>query len=139
MPLQKIVVRYRDGQMMKGHTTNFFPSAPTFMLEPEGAAPGSPPVSVSVRELKAVFFVKDFAGQKGHVKRNAFAGHQPYEGRRIKVTFTDGETMLGATPQYDGRALGFFVFPADMDANTTKAFIVNGAIRAVEFPQPAIR
>ena len=56
----KIVVRYRSGEVLKGTTQDFFPNRPSFHLLPQlgGAA-----IEVRSRDLKAVFFVKDFQGR----------------------------------------------------------------------------
>jgi hypothetical protein len=58
----KIVVRYQDGRIRKGQTGDFLPTKPVFHLTPADAAADTKPVEVQVAEVKAIFFVKDFAG-----------------------------------------------------------------------------
>jgi hypothetical protein len=61
----KIVVRYNDGRLMKGITSDFMPNRDLFHLVPMDASPGVRPVDVPVRELKAVYFVKDYSREFG--------------------------------------------------------------------------
>ena len=57
--INKVVVRYLDGRVLKGMTEDFFPNRPLFHLRPLDSQ-GT--VDVRSRDLKAVFFVRDFAG-----------------------------------------------------------------------------
>jgi hypothetical protein len=127
----RIVARYRDGRIVKGHTGNFSPTASSFLLAIDQADSPGRSVTVQVAELKAIFFVRDFAGDPGRQDRKEFAAHQPYQGRQIEVTFYDGEKIVGSTPNYDPSLPGFFVFPADTESNTMKVFAVAGAVASV--------
>ena len=60
--MNKVVVRYADGRMLKGTAADFFPGKDLFHVCPVGDPEGVGPVEVHAAELKAVFFVKDFAG-----------------------------------------------------------------------------
>jgi len=120
----KIVVRYLDGTVRKGHTRNFNPQARRFALMPLEAEPGTQPEMIEMCDLKAVFFVRDFAGNPGREDRQQFLQRQTYQGHKVEVTFKDGEVMTGSTANYDPEKHGFFVFPADEDSNTLKAFVV---------------
>ena len=55
------------------------------------------------------------------------------QGRRVEVTFTDGETILGTTLNYRPDCQGFFVSPADPSGNNTRIFVVSKAVRRVRF------
>ena len=131
MAIQKLVARYTDGRLVKGHTSNFNPAAASFTLTPVEGPESKTPMTVDVRSLKAVFFVRDFAGNPDYQEESDFVPGVPYNGRRVKVSFADGEELLGATPSYDSSAPGFFVFPCDTKSNTIKVYAVNAAIRSV--------
>jgi len=60
-----------------------------------------------VKELKAVFFVKDFTGNPGYNERKDFAGNQQSVGRKMEVTFSDGEVLVGSTMGHDPKRPGF--------------------------------
>ncbi len=129
MAQQRIVARYCDGRVVKGTTTNFSPATPSFLLHP---TEGGEPTKVDLDLLKGVFFVRDFAGNPKRKDRDCFVEGQPYQGRAVQVEFQDGEVLLGYTPNYNPAMQGFFVFPADPDSNTIKAFAVMRAVRDVK-------
>jgi len=129
----KIVVRYQDGKILKGHTNDFLPAKPTFHLSLIDASPGSSPVEVQVSGVKAIFFVKDFAGNREHKEAEGFPEGKSAGGRKITVLFKDGETMTGTTQGYDPKRPGFFIVPADASSNNDRCFVVAGATEKVSF------
>ena len=128
---QKIVVRQADGKILKGYTQDFHPSKPQFSLWPSINATPKERTVVPVRQLKAVFFVRDFNGNPSHQERKSFAVRG--QGRRVEVTFADGETILGTTLNYRADCQGFFVSPADTSGNNTRIYVVSKAVRRVRF------
>jgi hypothetical protein len=129
----QIVVRYQDGKIIKGHTSDFLPAKPTFHLSIFDAPPGNAPVEVRVSGVKAIFFVKDFAGNSEHKDVQEFSAVKSAGGRKITVLFKDGETMTGTTQGYDPKRPGFFIVPADADSNNDRCFVVAGATEKVSF------
>lgn len=128
---QKIVVRHADGKIAKGYTQDFHPSRPQFSIWPSINATPKERVIVPVAKLKAVFFVRDFNGNPDYRERKAFATRG--QGRRVEVTFADGEILLGTTLNYRPDGQGFFVSPADPAANNTRVFVVSTGLRRVRF------
>ena len=55
------------------------------------------------------------------------------QGRKVAVTFHDGEILLGSTLGYRGEGNGFFVHPADPRSNNLRVFVAPGATREVKF------
>jgi hypothetical protein len=133
VPIQ-VVARYRDGRILKGTTRNFSPGRPTFLLHPAGVPPGEG-ISVTVGELKAVFFVRDFAGDATRHDRQEF--HNRPTGLGVAVTFLDGEVLIGASWTYDASKEGFFVFPADAESNNLRIYVVMRAVASVARLRPA--
>ena len=129
---QKIVVRYVDGDIVKGFTQDFHPSRAQFSLWPSIHAAKSERLVIPMGRLKAVFFVRDFAGNAGYRERKTFtarAGH----GRRLEVTFLDNEVVLGTTLNYRPDGQGFFLIPVDTGGNNSRIFVVASAVRRVRF------
>ncbi|MFA6133840.1 MAG: hypothetical protein WC869_07490 [Phycisphaerae bacterium] len=126
----KLVVRFLDGRTLRGHTLCFDISTHNFILNPVGGGPKDA-VVVDFSEVKAVFFVRDFAGNPDRDKKIVDRSHQPYSGREIAVTFTDGETLVGFTPNYNRTLSGFFLFPADRLSNATKVYVRASALTKV--------
>ena len=135
MVTHKIVARYKNGQRLRGQTVSFNPSSPIFHLMPLDK-PDAKATSIDVGELKAVFFVKSFAGRMGKEDRNFFLPGHVYKGSEIEVQFNDGETLVGSTPSYMPSEQGFFLFPADPESNAIKVFIVNSSVKNVRLLAP---
>ncbi len=125
--MNKVVVRFKDGTVLKGETNNFFPNKPSFNLQtPDGEYP-----EIYVENLKAVFFVKDLLGNREHVKR--YVDNIAGAGRKIRVRFVDGEEIIGYTLGYSPDRPGFIMTPADLTGNNERAFVVASATENVEF------
>jgi len=127
----KIVVRYRDGRVLKGQTGDFLPTRPVFHLSLLDAPPDAKPIDVLISEVKAVFFVKDFTGNPQRNDIREFPAGVPLVGRKIRVEFLDGETLVGTTQGYDASRPGFFVTPVDPDSNNERCFVVARATARV--------
>jgi hypothetical protein len=132
MAIHKVVVRFQDGRLLKGSTADFIPNKDLFHLSPADAPPGAKPVEVRFVELKALFFVRDFAGkprpQKDPIEPQPSL---PGAGRGIRVMFRDGEILVGTTHGYQPGRLGFFVVPADAESNNERCFVISSATHEV--------
>jgi hypothetical protein len=127
----KLVVRYLDGTVLKGFSQDFHPTRLQFHIAPSIVGGRDKVSLVLMRKLKAVFFVRDFAGDPDYVESRSFLERTP--GRRIEVTFTDGELMVGTTLGYRPDGSGFFVRPADSEGNNLRVFVAPGAVKRVRF------
>ncbi|HEY9161631.1 MAG TPA: hypothetical protein VIS94_11155 [Desulfomonilia bacterium] len=131
--MNKVVVRLIDGNLIKGVTTDFFPGKDVFHVSVANAPAGTKPVEINIRNMKAVFFVKDLTGNPQHVKQNEFDPKHPPVGRRIKVVFKDGEVLVGTTVGYHPERSGFFVVPADADSNNDRCYVITAATQDISF------
>ena len=122
--MNKVVARFRDGRLIKGSTSDFVPAKALFHVAEAEAPRGSKPVPVHVKDLKAVFFVKDFTGRPDYNPTNEFEGDRTPPGRKIRVVFQDGETIVGTTQGYQPGRPGFFMVPADSAANIERCYVV---------------
>jgi hypothetical protein len=129
--MNRIVARFQDGRVLKGFTADFLPAKDHFHLSAESQSPGEKPVEVRVCDLKALFFVKTFEGDAAHKDSND--PNAAGQGRRIRVVFRDGETLIGTTQGYDKSRPGFFVIPADRGSNNERCFVVAAAAGEVSF------
>lgn len=119
----KVVVAYVDGRRVKGHLHNLCTSINFLRLYPEEDSPEDAAVEIKFEELKAVFFVKDFSGDRA---RHDDTEAQPREhGRVLEVTFRDGEKVTGSSETFHREKIGFFLFPADEGGNNIRIFVVN--------------
>ena len=129
----KVVVRYSDGRILKGYTQNFAPDKAFFHLLPVDAEFPDQNKNISFKGLKAVFFVRDFTGNQSYIEKKIFPQGMNIIGRKIEVTFKDGEVLVGSTMGYDPGRSGFFVYPSDQNWNLLRAFVVSEAIESVRF------
>jgi len=87
-----------------------------------------------VNDLKAVYFVRDFAGDPKYRERKQFLdGEKPPQGRKVEVVFKDGERLVGTTLGYDPHRSGFFIFPVDPQGNNLRIFAVLTSVGKVSF------
>jgi hypothetical protein len=131
-----VVVHFRDGHVLKGTTQDFAPLKASFHLFAAGTSDARA-VTVPIESLKAVFFVKSWDGDPSRKDAYDFDAASG-QGRRVRVTFADGEVVDGWTLGYSREKQGFFLIPAAPDGNNVRIFVVAGATSSVEF-LPAMR
>jgi uncharacterized protein DUF6982 len=132
---RKVVARYRDGKLVKGYTFDFLPSQPRFHVFAEPNANGAS-AQVFLRDLKALFFVRDLVGDPGRRDGQSFpAGDSA--GAHVEVRFLDGEVMAGTIEGAATDTPGFFLVPADEGSNNLRVYVLAAATRAV-YPIPAL-
>ncbi len=127
----KIIVRYNDGRILKGYTQNFFPNKPTFHFQPADSKSPSDNLEVKIKDLKGVFFVRDFSGNSQYKEKKTFPEGMQISGKKVEVTFKDGEIMVGSTLGYDSNRPGFFFFPSDPEWNVIRVYIVSQSVQKV--------
>ena len=131
----RVVIRYRDGRKLKGYTWDFVPQKELFHLsDPEDERKIS---EVAAKDLKAVFFVRTFAGNRLHKPDYTLEAFARVPGLKLKVTFEDGEVLYGTTNAYSAGRTGFFLMPADRRGNNERVYVFAEATRSIEPVQPA--
>jgi hypothetical protein len=128
---QKIVVHMRDGAIHKGVTHDFEPNQPSFHLLP--AEGGGVPLRVDLSSMKAMFWVKDYLGNRDFVARRDFDPGRAIEGKKAVLTFSDGETIWGSVTEDDASAPGFFFVPADDGDNNIRIFIIRTSLKELRW------
>ncbi|NOZ25450.1 MAG: hypothetical protein GXO94_05095 [Nitrospirae bacterium] len=133
---EKVVLRYKDGSVVKGSLRDFSETAKELSIE---EYPSGNVLTVRVDLLKAIFFVRSFEGDPSYreVKRYGISREK---GRKVYVRFKDKESLLGyldgELPWQKGFFLsrtnkdstGFFLVPVDEGCNNIKIFVVGSAI-----------
>jgi hypothetical protein len=130
MPANKIVVHEKSGNVLKGTTADFLPKRPLFHLA-VGGMHGEEMKKIVVDHLKAIFFVKDFGGDKDY-KEAKGPDALPGSGKKIRVVFKDGETVSGYTHAINMEQPGFFLVPGDPKSNNERIFIVFSSLSTLE-------
>ena len=127
MEINKVVARFKNGAVKKGSTCDFFPNKAMFHLN----SINGEILDINIEELKAVYFVKNYEGDKDRV--DSYTDDIPGGGRKVQVKFSDGETLIGYTQGYTPNRSGFFVITADLQNNNDRIYIIASAVEKVTF------
>lgn len=131
----KVVAHYKNGRIVKGHAKEFDPGGETFVLQPYAAE--QPPVTVSFEDLKAVFHVRTFEGNRDHPPSAEEVGEvaEPRfravmsKARKALIEFVDGERIWGFAQGIETGDPGFFFFPTDSGSNNLRIYVVRSALK----------
>jgi len=123
------VAHFLDGHLLKGFALDFRPSRRDFLLRSRDAQEFEAAIPVRVAGLKALFFVKEFDGDRDY-RESRDAARPSLLGRRVRVRFRDREVLRGTTPSLDLGGAGFFLIPLDPRSNNRRVYVV--ATNAVE-------
>lgn len=127
----KAVVAFLDGRRLKGYIYNFSSQKDRFRLFLEQDTLQREGTDVQVKDLKAIFFAKDFVGNPEYQESQMVPlGNQ---GRKAEVTFRDGEKLVGTTDAYNPQKTGFFIVPADPRSNNQRVFVVTKNARQIRW------
>jgi hypothetical protein len=128
--MNRAVVAFLDGRRLKGNILNFSAVKESFRLFPAEPGKQQTGADIHMKDLKAIFFVRDFEGRADYIEKPSNAS--PTRGRKIVVTFMDGEELAGATEAYNAQKLGFFMFPLAENSNNLRVFVINKNVRQVK-------
>jgi hypothetical protein len=134
--MNKVVARFADGNIIKGMTNDFFSGKDVFHVSVWNAPAEEKPFEIYTKDLKALFFVKDFLGDPHYIDRNEFDPNQPTIGLKIRVEFNDGEVLVGTSTEYQPGRSGFFILPADTGTNNELCFVVVEATKEIRILRP---
>lgn len=135
MIFSKVVAQFKDKTVMKGKTFNFSQNREVFHLHRlDGKT-----VDIQLEDLKAVFFVKDYRGDKNH--HYLYTDTVEGGGTKIEIQFFDGERVKGNAHSYHHGRRGFFITPADINGNNSRIFVITSAAKEIIYiretgPQP---
>ena len=127
----RVVAHLLSGKLIKGTTQDFFANRPMFHIAPfEGGAP----VEVRTRQLKAMFFVREFAGNRARRDIRGFidAPGETAQGKKLAVRFKDGELLCGYSLTFSPDREGFFMFPSDAGTNNLRVYVLSDATLEVK-------
>ena len=133
MHKKKAVVKYQNEEIIKGWVEDFRPDRESFILFPLIEYSEEERMEINFNSLKAVFFVKDFIGDKNYKKVRTFNVDliiTPSQ-RKLIVNFVDGEHLYGTSHSYGRYKVGFFMYPVDPKDNSERIFIVQSAVESV--------
>jgi hypothetical protein len=109
---KKGVLKYQNGEIIKGWVEEFKPERESFFLFPLIEYSEEERMEIKLSSLKAVFFVKDFMGDKDYKKVRTFNVD-------LKITPSQRKLVI------------HFLYPIDPKDNSERIFVVHKAIESV--------
>lgn len=127
----KAVVAFLDGRRLKGYIYNFSAQKDRFRLFLEQDTLQREGVDVQMKDLKAIFFARDFVGNREYTESQTLSSQNG--GRKAEVTFRDGEKLVGTTDAYNPQKTGFFIVPADPRSNNLRVFVITKNVTQIRW------
>jgi hypothetical protein len=120
----RVVAHFKDGSLLKGYTQDFIPQREIFTLTSEDSRNNV--AEIRITDLKALFFVRKFEGNKDYVEKKTFDEFDAFglRGLKIKAVFYDGEIIRGMSFDYSTHFNGFHIIPADSKSNNERIYVV---------------
>lgn len=128
---KKVVVRLTDGRLLKGTTGDFHPGADNFTVNVSQGPWKGEAVPIKLQSVKALFFVKELTGNRAYREKKMQAPSER-PGKKVTVTFLDGETIRGTATGLNLGLKGFYLFPSDPKSNNKRIFIVHSAVKHIK-------
>jgi hypothetical protein len=130
----RIVLHFQDKRLLKGYTHDFTPLKEKFHLISEQQPDKGDIYEIQCADLKAVFFVKSFDGNREYAEKKSFddVDAAGLRGLKVKVEFPDGEVIRGTSFGYSKNRKGFFIVPLDPDSNNERIYVVTNILRDVK-------
>ncbi len=124
----KIVARTKSGKCLKGYLRDGRVLITRGILRMTTV--DSQELPVDLNQLKGVFFVRDFDGNKHRLENKILLSDPERPGIRVRLRFEDNETMEGVIENGLDllQASGFFFWPADPEANNDLIFVMKSAL-----------
>jgi len=122
----KLIARLKSGKSLKGYLkSQSIARGQLHLTTFEGQE-----ITVDIEKLKAVFFVRDFQGNKSYFENKLLREDPERIGLRARVRFDDNETMEGVVENSLEllQGPGFFFWPADHSANNLLVYVVKSAL-----------
>ena len=131
MEKRKVIIRKVDGEVLKGYTEQ--------SLDPLIGKESSITITslteelirVPKSEIKALFFVRKFSGNKEYTEVKFFESQPRIDGLWVRVYFFDNEAIEGIVANSINFLIddGFYLKPPDPNSNNRLMYIVKSALK----------
>jgi hypothetical protein len=126
---KKVIVRKNDRDSVSGFVApaNFVVDGKLELLNTSGNV-----VSIDLRDIKAVFFVREFS-DADPLLRKTFTTRPRTEGLWVRLKFKDNDMIEGILPNdlTQNPAEGFLMNPPDLRSNTQRIFVPREALTSL--------
>ena len=122
-----VIARMKDGGLLRGHLDN-----PKRLSQGvvQLAGLNGESMTIDVRGLKGIFFVRDFDGRREYVEDKTLQEEPERAGLRIQLRFEDNEILEGVTDNSLDLIAhqGFYFWPPDPKSNNRLIYVVKSAL-----------
>jgi len=126
---KKVVVRKLDRDSVNGYVapSNFVQEGKLELLNTAGNV-----VAIDLREIKVVYFVRDFADSES-LNRKTFTTRPRTEGLWVRLKFKDNDVLEGLMSNDLSLTLaeGFLLNPPDLRSNIQRLFVPRSALASL--------
>jgi hypothetical protein len=131
MDKRKVVVRKLDGGILKGYVDPV--PEPVSSKEDKITITSltEEPIHVPKSEIKALFFVRKFSGNKDYSEVKFFESQPPIDGLWVRLHFSDNEAIEGIVANSMNFLVedGFYLKPPDPNSNNRLMYVVKSALK----------
>jgi len=131
MDKRKVVVRKVDGETLKAYVK---PGAEPVSAKEEMVTVTSlteETINVPKSDIKALFFVRKFSGNKDYSEVKFFESQPRIDGLWVRIHFFDNETIEGIVANSINFLVddGFYLKPPDPNSNNRLMYVVKSALK----------
>ena len=136
---ERVVARFNDGRVLKGYTKGFTAESPVVVIDEAGSGKEH---RIAVADLKPVFFIKSFEGNKKYRGKKPSASACTMDIRctsnlmtkSLLCGFVEGEIPWDKrffVSREGSQVQGFFLIPVDRDSNNVKVLVFGTLVKDV--------
>lgn len=128
-----VVANLLSGEVVKGISLDVDASKPLCHIRTDAGV-----VKVKLADVKALFFVRDLAGDPQRNDQQAVAPDDPRQrgATIVEIRFKDGERIVAFTNRYPPRGAFHFVAPVDPASNNSRILVNQGAVASLVLVSP---
>lgn len=126
---RKVILRKLSGEVLKGYIEGTPDLLTTDRLTISSLTEER--IEISKQEVKALFFVRKFTGNKEYSEVKFFESQPKIDGLWVRLHFVDGESIEGIVANTIKFLVedGFYLKPPDPNSNNRLMFVVKSALK----------
>ncbi len=129
--INRVVVATTSGKRLPGFVYDLSTADDAFHIFNTEDASDSRSEILTLAECKAIYFVRSHTGNPHYRENKTNLAAKKRFGRPFRVTFGDGEVIVGTVEVYHPDRKGFYLIPPDPKSNNLRIFVVAANAREV--------
>lgn len=129
----KVVAHFLTKEIKKGIAYDFTSDAAVMHLSRTDDTGKRLVDRIDLDLVKAIFFVRDHAGNSLYKEKNEFEAGKTVYGKKLSIEFHDGEKIVGYSVSNPSQKKRFVMIPADPNGNNLKILINTETIKDLAY------